>query len=172
MFGPKQFPEKVIPKFILRLLQGKKCCIHGNGTAKRSYVYVSDVVSAFDLILHKGETGCTYNIASDDEVSILNLAKSLIQIVREKSDASIESGDTRALNYDQFVEFVEDRRINDRRYAVDGSRLYALGWKQRVGFLEGLAKTVDWYRELKEEYWKNVDASLRPHPSFAAESVI
>eukprot|EP00297_Palpitomonas_bilix_P004196 CAMPEP_0113906668 /NCGR_PEP_ID=MMETSP0780_2-20120614/24924_1 /TAXON_ID=652834 /ORGANISM="Palpitomonas bilix" /LENGTH=740 /DNA_ID=CAMNT_0000901391 /DNA_START=118 /DNA_END=2335 /DNA_ORIENTATION=+ /assembly_acc=CAM_ASM_000599 len=151
VYGPAQFPEKVIPKFVLRLLRGEKCCVHGRGTAKRSYVYVDDVVRAFDLILHRGEPGHTYNIGSASEVPILHLARSLISLIR---------GVTAEKEQDAYIEYVEDRRINDRRYAVDGSKLTSLGWSQLVSFHDGLRHTVEWYRNLEGGYWKNVDASL------------
>jgi dTDP-glucose 4,6-dehydratase len=78
VYGPNQYPEKVIPKFILRLLNGQKCCLHGSGDTRRSYVYVSDVARAFDLILHGGKEHEAYNIGSPFEISMRELAEYLV----------------------------------------------------------------------------------------------
>ena len=74
VYGPHQYPEKVIPKFIRRLVNGEPCCIHGDGSNSRHYIYVGDVVSAFDTVLHKGVPGETYNIGCHEEITNLQLA--------------------------------------------------------------------------------------------------
>ena len=79
VYGPHQYPEKVIPKFIRRLVNGEPCCIHGDGSNSRHYIYVGDVVSAFDTVLHKGVPGETYNIGCHEEITNLQLAERLVR---------------------------------------------------------------------------------------------
>jgi dTDP-glucose 4,6-dehydratase len=136
VYGPKQYPEKVIPKFILRLFQGLRCQIQGSGEQSRSFLYVEDVAEAFDIILHKGEIGI-YNIGSDEECNILNLAKLLNREI---------------LGEDGEVEHVEDRAFNDIEYNIDYSKLKALGWNKKTSLEEGLRKTIRWYRDNLDRY--------------------
>merc|ERR1719453_1933089 len=79
VFGPHQYPEKVIPKFVRRLVQGKPCCIHGDGSNSRHFIYVGDVAAAFDTILHSGVDGEVYNIGCDDELTNLEVAERLVR---------------------------------------------------------------------------------------------
>lgn len=81
VYGAKQFPEKVIPKFIRRLLNGKACCIHGSGAHRRHYIHVADVTAALLVIMHDGVVGETYNIGCEDEMTNLELAKKIVQAV-------------------------------------------------------------------------------------------
>ena len=105
VYGPQQYPEKVIPKFILRLLAGDKACLHGSGDTRRSYVHVDDVARAFDLILHKGTLQEAYNIGSPFEISMLDLARCLVR----------EMGLREPGKETELIEYVEDRNINDKR---------------------------------------------------------
>ena len=154
VFGPHQFPEKLIPKFITLLDRNMKCPIHGEGKEKRSFIYVSDVVRAFDLILHKGTVGEIYNIGTHREISNLEVTKQLTQLFHK--------------DFDQSVYYVENRCFNDKRYALDTSKLNSLGWKPEVNFEEGLQKTVDWYLAHREN-WERTDEAIVPHPRFGAE---
>jgi len=151
VYGPHQFPEKIIPKFILRLLRGLPCCIHGTGQNTRNYLFVKDVARAFETILHKGHIGQIYNIGTDFEVSNLGVAKRLLEIFgltdKEK----------------EYITFVEDRKYNDQRYAIDTKKLNTLGWKPEVAWEEGLRQTVEWYKT-NEGNWDSVDHALVPHP--------
>jgi len=155
VYGPHQYPEKVVPKFILRLLDGQTCCLHGDGETSRSYVHVLDVVDAFDKILHNGVVCEVYNIGSKSEITIKALATKLI----------LELGLRVPEKAHELLEFVEDRNINDRRYAVDDSKLRALGWKQKVDWDQGLRDTVAWYKKLPDSHWKDHRKSLAPHPT-------
>jgi UDP-glucose 4,6-dehydratase len=129
VFGPKQYPEKLIPKFILRLLRGEACCIHGDGGHTRNFLFVEDVARAFDAVLHNGEIGNTYNIGTDFEISNLEVAKKLLQLFGlEKRE-------------DELITFVKDRAFNDRRYSINSSKLDSLGWKQQISWEEGLKRT-------------------------------
>lgn len=138
IYGPKQYDEKVIPRFCSRLLSNQPCFIQGSGEQKRSFLYVDDVVRAFDLILFSGGIGEIYNIGSSDEITVNDLAKMMINII--SPDASIEYG--------------PDRPFNDHRYFLNSSKVEQLGWTKIVSFSEGLRKTIDWYRD-NSDYWKS-----------------
>jgi dTDP-glucose 4,6-dehydratase len=135
-FGQKQHPEKVIPRFICRLLRGQSCQIHGSGEQKRSFLHVDDVVSAVTIILFSGKVGEIYNLGSTEEISIKDLADRLIRI--------IQPGAT--------IEPIPDRQFNDQHYRILSDKIAALGWKQMIPFEEGLQKTIDWYRENSNWY--------------------
>ena len=153
VYGPHQFLEKVIPKFINRLFKNKKCCIHGDGSSERDFLYVDDVAEAFDLLIHKGIPDNFYNIGASKSISVLELARKIVQIVK-KTDPGKE---------DEYIDFVEGRILDDKRYKIDSTRIYELGWRQNVYFEEGLKKTVEWYAN-HQDYWDNVDYALEPHP--------
>jgi len=153
IYGPHQYPEKVIPKWICLLDRGKKCPIHGDGSHMRAFMYVDDVVAAYDTILHKGKIGEIYNFQSTTEVSNFQLAEKVIRAC-DKQDV------------DNWREFVSDRAFNDRRYHVNGSKLFELGWKETVSFEEGLKRTVQWYRSHKiEDVWGELTSqtALKAH---------
>ena len=134
VYGPNQYPEKLIPKFILKLLNNQKCTIHGKGLTERSFLYVDDVTNAFDLILHKGKIGEIYNIGTNDEYSVMDITKKLINEI--KNDKEI----------DKYIEYVEDRKYNDKRYKISFNKLTNLGWKQKIFLEEGIKKTIEHYR--------------------------
>lgn len=156
VYGPRQYPEKLIPKFICLLSQGKPCCIHGNGNNRRSFIYVQDTVNAFDVILHKGHVGQIYNIGTSEERSNLEVAKDLINIFGLNDKEK------------ELITFVEDRLFNDFRYGMSSEKLRNLGWKQEVDWEEGLKKTVEWYRTNvvngKKVWWEGYESALVPHP--------
>ena len=155
VFGPNQFPEKLIPKAILMTARGMRLPVHGSGKNKRSYLYVEDVAEAFDCVLHKGETGRVYNIGTTVEQTVLEVVTSVASLMRP--DAEV----------DELIEHVDDRPFNDLRYYLDCSSLTELGWQQRTPFIEGLKKTVAWYtRSGVEEYWGAgaVERVLVAHP--------
>ncbi len=135
VYGPRQFPEKLIPRFISNLLIGKMCPIHGEGKTRRNFIYVDDVSRAVDTILRKGEINEIYNIGSDDEYSVMDVLKTLIEEIGIKSPI------------EEVSEFVEDRVFNDFRYCVDSSKLEKLGWEKTISFKEGMNRTILWYKE-------------------------
>lgn len=151
VYGPRQYPEKVVPKFIHRALRGLPMCIHGEGTQLRSYLFVDDVAQAFDTILHRGATGEIYNIGTDDEISIRQLAEQVCDSF--KCPRSL-------------IEHVEDRRFNDQRYRMDASKLRDLGWAPSTSWTDGFAQTCAWYCA-NCGYWNNIEAALLPHPRVA-----
>jgi len=153
VYGPKQYPEKVIPKFIFHLLNGEKCPIQGTGEQKRSFLYTEDVVSAFDIILHNGVIGETYNIGSKTEHSVLEVLKELMAIIHPGKD------------FMDYLTFEKDRDFNDQRYYISVEKLEKLGWKKTVPFKEGIRKTVKWYRDNKDHFsplFKTQQESDRP----------
>ncbi|KXS21925.1 dTDP-D-glucose 4,6-dehydratase [Gonapodya prolifera JEL478] len=152
VYGPHQYPEKVIPKFICMLMDGRKLTIHGNGQNRRRYIYATDVADAMINILHKGEVGEIYNIGPGQELSNLELARSLLRAFgRDPDDVN-------------NLEFVEDRAFNDSRYAIDSGKLRGLGWSPAVSFQEGIAKTIAWYRVHGLSWWGDISSALTPHP--------
>ena len=121
VYGPNQYPEKLIPKFKRLLQDGKKCTLHGTNSSniKRAFMHVDDVVEAVDVVWKRGLPGEVYNIASDDELSVLEVTKLIIEIVKGTK------------NYDEWITYVEDRPFNDSRYHICGDKLKALGWSQK-----------------------------------------
>ena len=120
VYGPNQYPEKLIPKFKRLLREGKKCTIHGKRSSeiKRAFMHVEDVVDAVDVVWNKGTTGEIYNIASDDEISVMDVTKMIIRTITGTED------------YDKWITYVEDRPFNDSRYYICAKKLKALGWSQ------------------------------------------
>ena len=151
VFGANQYPEKLIPKFINLLEQGKACCLHGDGSHRRSFIYVEDVARAFDTVLHYGVTGETYNIGTEFEISNLEVTKALLE------NYGLQGKE------DEHIVFVKDRDFNDRRYHIDNSKLMKLNWKPQVDFYEGLKRTIKWYRE-NQNYYGDLSQVLVPHP--------
>jgi dTDP-glucose 4,6-dehydratase len=163
VYGPRQYPEKLIPKFICLLAKGKPCCIHGNGNNKRSFIYVQDTVNAFDIILHKGHIGQIYNIGTSEEQSNLQVAQNLIKIFGLQDKEK------------DYITYVENRLFNDFRYGMSSDKLRNLGWKQEVGWEEGLKKTVDWYLNNvvngKKVWWEGYESALVPHPRRVSDMI-
>jgi len=154
VYGPHQYPEKVIPKFVRRLLNGMPCCIHGDGSNSRHFIYVGDVAAAFITILHKGVDGETYNIGCETEYTNLEVAEKLVKALKpEVKDPK------------EHITFVSDRAFNDVRYYISSEKLHTLGWSPQVGFEEGLQKTIDWYAKVSRDWWEiGTDSALAAHP--------
>lgn len=149
VYGPNQFPEKLIPKFILLAMQGKPLPIHGDGTNVRSYLFCEDVAEAFECVLHKGLVGHVYNIGTKKERRVLDVAKDICNLFN--------------LDYNRSINFVDNRPFNDHRYYLDDAKLIQLGWKERTSWTDGLQKTKDWYTN-NPDWWGNVARALVPHP--------
>ena len=141
-YGPYQYPEKLIPFFISRLLRGEKVPVYGDGMNVRDWLYVYDHCQAIDTVFHKGKTGEVYNIGGHNEKTNLEITH-LILSAMGKDESSIE--------------YVQDRLGHDRRYAICNDKIQSeLGWKPSVTFEEGIKLTLDWY--LKNLQWmKNVE---------------
>jgi len=151
VYGPHQFPEKLIPKFTNQLLKGKTLTLHGDGTNTRNFLYVEDVASAFDIIMHKGLPGHVYNVGGKNEVSNIEVARQLLKIFGYEEEE------------DKWLTFVPDRKFNDLRYTINSTKLHQLGWKEEMSWEEGLKTTVDWYKKYTYRYG-NIDAALVAHP--------
>lgn len=130
VYGPNQYPEKLIPKFIKSLQNNEKCSVHGTGEAIRSFLYVDDVYRAFEIILQHGKVGEIYNIGTNKEYNVLEITRKLVKLI--KNDDEI----------DKYVEFIEDRNFNDKRYFISSEKLEKLGWKPRVNIDDGLKKIL------------------------------
>jgi len=129
VYGPNQYPEKLIPKFIQQLKAGENVTIQGDGSNVRAFLHVKDVCRALTLVLEKGEVGEIYNIGSDEdsEYSVLEIARMLIKMVFPELE-----------DVDKKITYVEDRPFNDKRYYISNNKVKKLGWEIEVDFMEGL----------------------------------
>jgi len=158
VFGPRQFPEKLIPKFITLLSKDQPCCIHGNGLNKRSYLHTEDLCRAFDMILHKGEIGNTYNIGSEFEYTNLEIWKKIIGVFRNEYPQYLSNSDD-----NKYLNFVRDRLFNDHRYFMNSDKLISMGWEQKCNFDDSLKHVIKWYLENGNNHWKSLGTALEAH---------
>jgi len=150
-YGPHQFPEKLIPKTILRARAGLKIPVYGTGMNVRDWIYVMDHCQAVEKVLFKGRKGEIYNISGAEEKTNLEVIKTILSILGKDED---------------LIEFVEDRPGHDLRYSLDSSKLRVqLGWRPRQSFADGIEKTVEWYLQ-NEAWWSPImdDKVLHPTP--------
>lgn len=145
-FGPRQFPEKLIPLTIFNCLEKKEIRIYGDGQNIRDWIFVDDHIDAIFLIANNGETGSRYCIGGFGEVSNLKIVKLICEIMEKNFQDN---------NFSKLIKFVEDRPGHDRRYAIDSSKLKNdLGWVPKYNLYEGLIKTINWYVENKSWLFK------------------
>ena len=132
VFGPNQYPEKLIPRFIELLKTNKKVTIQGNGTTVRAFLHAYDTARAFEFILKKGKVGEIYNIGCDEgmEYSVMDIAKILIKMIKNTE------------NYDEWIEYIKDRPYNDERYYISNQKLKDLGWDIKLDLMTGLKDLV------------------------------
>jgi len=136
-YGPYQFPEKLIPKTIIRALLGLSIPIYGKGQNIRDWIYVQDFCEALDLLLNKGRSGEIYNVSAGNELTNIDIVKMVLNLMGKP---------------EKTVTFVEDRPGHDLRYSLDSSKIRnELGWKPRHSLQEALKKTVNWYMD--NEWW-------------------
>ena len=150
-FGPYQFPEKLIPKTIIRAQKNLQIPIYGTGKNVRDWLYVQDHCQAIDLVLAKGKAGEIYNISSGNELPNTEIVKKILTLLGKKED---------------LVTHVEDRPGHDVRYSLDSSKLRStLGWKPKFTFIKALETTVNWYKD-NEKWWKPLATNeiLSPAP--------
>lgn len=146
-YGPRQFPEKLIPLVIDRIRQGQSIPIYGTGENRRQWMYVLDHVEALMAIVKKGQAGAVYNITSGEEVTNLKLVRTLCALC----DIVIAHPEGRS--HAEKITFVKDRPAHDRRYAMDWHDMDdALGYRSRTRLIDGLQKTIDWYLN-NPEWW-------------------
>ena len=140
-FGPRQFPEKLIPKVILLASQNKEIPVYGNGKNIRDWLFVLDHCDAIHNVLQNGKSGESYNIASNNEIDNITIIKKILSILDKSSD---------------LIKFVEDRPGHDFRYSMNSSKIKnELGWTPKFDFDKGLENTVNWYLS-NENWWKDI----------------
>lgn len=132
-YGPYQYPEKLIPFFVLRMIEGKKLPLYGDGLHVRDWIYVTDHCAALELCLLKGTPGRVYNIGTDNEINNREIAEKILGFFDKD---------------DNWIEYVTDRPGHDRRYAIDSSRIREeLGWQPQQDFEDSFKETVQWYKD-------------------------
>jgi len=136
VYGPRQFPEKLIPRFIQLLQEGKKCTIHGNGNTRRNFIFVEDICRCVLTVLQKGSINEIYNIGTNNEYSVIQIANMLIYHLKGNH---VDPRD--------YYDFVADRFYNDFQYRIDSTKVRALGWEPNMDFKEGLLRTIRYYTE-------------------------
>jgi dTDP-glucose 4,6-dehydratase len=138
-YGPRQFPEKLIPLILLNALQGKPLPIYGDGMNIRDWLYVEDHCDAIYLVLEQSAVGETYNVGGNNEVANIEVVKQICAILDRLAPKP-------NFNYASLITFVKDRPGHDRRYAINcGKILKDLGWEPKESFETGLFKTIEWY---------------------------
>ncbi len=142
-YGPYQYPEKIVPLFVTNLIDDRPVPLYGDGLQIRDWLYVEDHARAILAVLEDGEIGNVYNISGETPRTNLELTRTLTL------------GCGRSMK--SHVEHVPDRPGHDRRYAVNAAKLRALGWRPRISFDDGVARTIDWYRA-NESWWRPLKA--------------
>lgn len=135
-YGPFQHPEKFIPTVITRAARNQPIPLYGDGKNVRDWIFVLDNCKGIDTVFHKGKLGEIYHIAADNERTNIEIVKMILEIMNKP---------------ESLISFVKDRPGHDRRYALDTSKLKALGWKPEMELEDGIKLTVEWY--LKNESW-------------------
>jgi dTDP-glucose 4,6-dehydratase len=138
-YGPNQYPEKLVPLFVTNALDGEPLPVYGDGRQVREWLHVDDHAAAVDLVLREGRPGEVYNVGGEEHENI-ELTRRILALTG--------AGDA-------LVRHVEDRPGHDRRYALDDTKLRALGWSPTRSLEDGLAATVDWYRE-NRAWWEPI----------------
>ena len=137
-FGPRQFPEKLIPKIILLAKLDKNIPIYGSGKNIRDWIYVDEHCDAIFRVLMKGKSGQSYNISGNTEISNLQITNYILEKMNKSKD---------------LIKFVDDRPGHDFRYSLDSTKISnELGWKNKLSFEEGLEQTIEWYQKNSEIY--------------------
>ena len=142
-YGPYQYPEKLIPFFISKLLKGEKVPVYGDGLNIRDWLYVYDHCEAIDIVLHNGKIGEVYNIGGHNEKTNLEITRLILEAMGKDEN---------------YIEYVKDRPGHDRRYAISNDKITKeLGWTPSITFETGIKLTIDWY--LNNLDWiKNIEA--------------
>src|SRR5206468_2288810 len=131
-YGPRQYPEKLIPLCVLNALAGDPLPVYGDGLQVRNWLYVEDFARAIDVVLREGRAGEVYNAGGPDEEANLALVRRILELCgRDES----------------LIEHVTDRPGHDRRYSLSSEKLRALGWQPLTRLADGLPRTIDWYRD-------------------------
>lgn len=134
-YGPRQYPEKMIPFFISKLLQDEPVTLYGDGSNRRDWLHVDDHCRGVQIVLEKGVTGESYNIGGGFELSNLELTQHLLESLGKPQS---------------LIEFVVDRLGHDFRYSVNDTKLRQLGYEPKVAFTEGIKTTIEWYKSHRD----------------------
>jgi dTDP-glucose 4,6-dehydratase len=137
-FGPRQFPEKLIPLFILKALHDEPLPVYGDGQNVRDWIYVEDNCAGVDTVLQKGKIGEVYNIGGGNEKNNMEITKLILEKLNKP---------------ESLINHVEDRLGHDRRYSLDASKTKKLGWEPQWKFEDAMEKTVNWYKENQERLY-------------------
>lgn len=140
IFGIRQFPEKILPKFLIAAITGRKMTVHGSGKNIRHYLSAHDLTDAIELLVSKGEIGGCYNIGTMEDYPNIDIARMICGIF--------------GLKEEEYITYVTDRPFNDARYAVDWSKLSKLGWTPRCKLADELQAMAEWYLENLGRYEK------------------
>lgn len=135
-YGPLQFPDKLIPKFIYHLEDGEKLPLQGSGEQTRNFLHVEDFVDAVETVINNGENKSIYNVSTDEEYSIVDVSKMIC--------------DAMGYSFNGIVEYVEDRPFNDPCYHSKSEKLRKLGWIPKFNLKEHLPHLIDWYINNRE----------------------
>ncbi len=148
-YGPYQFPEKLIPVMITKIINNKPLPVYGSGENIRDWIYVDDFCSAIVTIIEQAEVGEVYNVGGSHELSNINLVRKICDVMdKELNRVGLESSH-------HLIQFVSDRLGHDLRYAINTSKIETqLGWHPTTTFTKGLEKTVDWYLK-NRSWWEN-----------------
>ena len=149
VYGPNQYPEKLIPKFIKLLKEDKKVTIQGNGSAVRGFLHSYDTATAFEAILNKGKLGEIYNIGCNEkmEYSVMDIAKKLIKMIKNTDD------------YNKWITYIEDRPFNDQRYYISNQKLRDLAWKIKIDFNNGLINLINLNSKIDLIYLNKINSN-------------
>ena len=150
-FGPNQFPEKLIPKTIIRSIKNLKVPLYGDGMQIRSWIYVNDHVQAIENLISKGKSGEVYNITAYEEITNKTIVKKILDILEKPNS---------------MIEYVGDRPGHDKRYSINCSKIEnQTGWTPQYNFDDALKQTVTWYLE-NQSWWDPLidDDTLHPQP--------
>ncbi|MDO5825589.1 MAG: dTDP-glucose 4,6-dehydratase [Methanosphaera sp.] len=131
-FGPRQFPEKLIPLFILKALHDEPLPVYGDGQNVRDWIYVEDNCAGVDTVLHKGKLGEVYNIGGGNEKNNMEITKLILEKLNKP---------------ETLIQHVQDRLGHDRRYSLDATKTKKLGWQPKWSFEDAMEKTVNWYKD-------------------------
>lgn len=147
-YGPRQFPEKLIPKIIILASQNKPIPVYGTGKNIRDWLFVDDHCDAITSVLLKGKSGQSYNISANNEIDNLTVIKKILSLMGKSED---------------LITFVEDRPGHDLRYSMSPSKIRCeLGWSQKSAFDVGIKKTLEWYMSQKD-WWEDIQQSTLNH---------
>ncbi|MDE5831385.1 MAG: dTDP-glucose 4,6-dehydratase [Desulfovibrio sp.] len=147
-YGPRQFPEKLIPLTIINAIEGKKLPVYGQGAQIRDWLYVDDHADALLRVMDKGVPGETYTVGGNSEKRNIDVVMEICSRLDEKVPAESP--------YEELIEFVRDRPGHDARYAIDAGKIRReLGWTPKRTFADGIDKTIDWYLN-NREWWENI----------------